>query len=760
MHISVEPIWPWPLVILTGVGLMVLVVLTYRVQLKSLPPWLARTLLSLKLAAVVVLIFAMLRPAFQKSETDDTAAQLLILADVSRSMNTTDMPGKMSRFQAVRADIEKHRARMETWAKKVDVRLFDFSRELSPFDPDLKEGVGDQTAFGKALEEVLRETRDRRTLAVLILSDGAQRAVPPYDIDPRSAARNLADAQISLYGVGYGAASLSTASLDLGIEDLIIPEVVYERSRVPVKAKLRATGAAGRKVRVQVLVEDRSGKRIDQSGEMKPARLSVQARPVQEIAITKDSEIVPVELSFEAELAGEVKIALRVEPIENEILTGNNQRDSIVSVKKGGLNVAYFDLPRTEQRWLRAVNGADKIQLDFQEIRGGRFAAQTKIDPSWFQPGRYDVYIIGDVRAEVFGPELLKLLASRLDEGASLLMTGGVQNYSVGGYASSPIADWIPVELDPADARPSGKLNVGTQLMGPQKMIPTERGLREYVMQIGPIEKNRELWMSLPPLKGATRLKPISNLLEPWAATPDGVPLLFATTRQRSRVAAFAGDTTYLWWTVGDKAEIHQRFWRQLILWLAKKEADTDQPVWVKVAPRTYPPGSSVGFEFGARGVDGAPLNDAEFQVNVILPNGEKVAVTPRKSAGERGIAQHTAEFANTTAPGDYWVSVSARTNGQSIGFDAYTRFIVDARDLELDYPSADYEFLKELSSITGGVSLKPEEVGELLDRLKETKTDLTRVQSITLWDNWGLLLVFVSLMSLEWFLRKKRGLV
>ena len=47
--------------------------------------------------------------------------------------------------------------------------------------------------------------------------------------------------------------------------------------------------------------------------------------------------------------------------------------------------------------------------------------------------------------------------------------------------------------------------------------------------------------------------------------------------------------------------------------------------------------------------------------------------------------SQHTAEFANTTAPGDYWVSVSARTNGQSIGFDAYTRFIVDARDLELD---------------------------------------------------------------------------
>ena len=159
-------------------------------------------------------------------------------------------------------------------------------------------------------------------------------------------------------------------------------------------------------------------------------------------------------------------------------------------------------------------------------------------------------------------------------------------------------------------------------------------------------------------------------------------------------------------------------------------------------------------------GVQTCALPISEFQVNVTLPTGEKVAVTPRKSAGERGTVEHSAEFINTSAPGDYWVSVTARVKSDSVGFDAYTRFIVDARDLELDYPSADYEFLKELSSITGGVSLKPEEVGDLLDRLKETKTDLTRIQSITLWDNWGMLLAFVCLMSLEWFLRKKRGLV
>ena len=756
MSLSIEPIWSWPLVVLTSVGLTVLVVTTYRSQLRALPTRTARVLLGLRLLSVLALIFAMFRPALQKSETDETPVQLLVLADVSRSMNTADMPNKTSRFQAIRADLEKYQPRWKEFGKQVEVRQFDFARELTPFDPALKEGAGDQTAFGKVLDDVLREVRDRRTLGVMLMTDGAHRAMPPFDADPLTAARKLADAQVPIYAVGYGASSLSTASLDLAIEDLVVPELVFEKNRVPVKAKLRAVGAAGKKVRVRVVIEDRKDKRPGESGVLKPAPPTSQTKTVQEIEIKQDSETIPLELSFSPQMPGELKIGVEVEPAENELLKRNNSRETIITVKQGGLNVAYFDWPRAEQKWLKMVNGADKIQLDFQEVRRGRFAAQTKIDPSWFDPGRYNVFIIGDVPAEVFGPELLKRLNERLEDGAGLLMLGGLQNYAVGGYATTPLADWLPVVLDPADVRPAGKLNLATQVTGKLKMIPTDRGQREYVMQLGPPDKNRSLWQELAPMTGASKLKAKNDLIEPWATSPEGVPLLFATTVQRSRVAAFAGDTTFLWCTVSDKAEAHQRFWRQMILWLARKEADTDQQVWVRVDPRNLAPGGMATLTFGARAADGSSLDDTEFQIKVTGPDGEETIVTPRKAHGE-----HSAEFAKTQAPGDYWIRVSAKHGGQTIPFDAFTRFIVDARDLELDYPSADYDFLKELSSITGGLALKPEEIDGLLDRLKAAKFgDLTRIQLISLWDNWWFLLVFVSLMSLEWFLRKKRGLV
>lgn len=753
MQFFVEPIWSWPLVVLISAGLLALVLVTYRAQLASQPARTGRLLLALRLLSVAVLTFAMFRPAFQKSDSDDNPVQLFILSDASRSMNTADMPGGATRFQAVRADLAKYESRWKELGKKVEVRQFDFARDLEAYDPTLTEGVGDQTAFGKVLEDLAREARDHRTLGVLLLTDGAHRAVAPFNAEPLPAARKLGDMQIPIYSVGYGGSSFG--SLDLSVEELRVDPVVFEKKLVPISCRIRAVGANGKKIRARVLLEDRNGKRPNESGPLKPAPSTQQAKTVQEIEVKHDDEILSVDLSFVPMLPGELKIAVQVETDENELLTRNNLRERIVSVKKGGLNVAYFDTARPEQSRIRAVNGADKIQLEFQEVRTGKFAAQSRLDPTWFDRGRFDVYIIGDVRADWFGPEILKKLENRLEEGASLLMIGGQQNFGVGGYATSPLANWLPVQLDSGDFRPAGQMNPSTQISEDVKMIPTELGLREYVMQLGTGDKNRSLWMDLPDLQGASRLKPSNELVRVWAESRDKHPLLLTSEVGRARVAAFAGDTTWLWYSDG-KAELHQRFWRQLILWLARKEADKDQPVWVMVSPSNYSPGGVANLTFGARAADGSELRDAEFEVQITSPDGRNEKITPRRLNDET-----TSEFSKTAEPGDYWVSVLARYKGKLIPYNAYSRFIVDSRDLELDYPSTDYEFLKELSSASGGSSGKPEEIGNLLERLKQTKVAaLNRIQVITLWDNWWLLLVFVGLMTTEWFVRKKRGLV
>ena len=644
-------------------------------------------------------------------------------------------------------------AKLKNLGKQFQVRQFDFARELQPFQPDLTDPDGDQTAYGQVFEDVLREARDQRTAGLILMTDGALRALPPHDLDTLSAARKLGDSQIPIYSIGYGASQLSTGSIDIALEDLRVDPIVFEKKLVPITCKIRALGARGKKIRIRVLTEDRRDKRPTESGVLKPAISTQQAKTVREIEISQDAETIMAELSFFPNQAGEIKIALEVEPLENELLTQNNHRETILTVKKGGVNVAYFDQVRPENSRINMVNGADKIQLQFQEVRTGKFAAQTKFDPTWFQKGRFDVYIIGDVRAEWFGAENLRQLEARLEDGAGLMMTGGRQNFSAGGYAESPLVNWLPVQMESSDFVPPGQLNLKTRLNGEVKVVPTAAGLSAYVMQLGSSDQNRSLWAELPALAGATRLKQRDDLVRVWAESPDHNPLLLVSEVGRSRIAAFAADTTWLW-CLGNKQESHQRFWRQMILWLARKDADQDQPIWVSVEPRNYIPGATAILNFGVRPV--TPDGNVDFQVEVTKPDGTVEKPTPRQSAGT-----YSAEFTKTSEPGDYWVRVLARKGGQLLPEIATTRFIVDSRDLELDYPSADYEFLKEISSLSGGRSLKSEELPDFLDQLKQRKfNDTARLQLITLWDNWWLLIAFVGLMTIEWIVRKKSGLV
>jgi len=753
MNLSLEPVWSWLLVIPLALGLVALVVISYRAQADRLPSARRRNLvLGCKLGAVAMLVLAMLRPAVQFAETTENTAQILLVNDASRSMTTADGPAGQTRFQAARRDLDAMATAFDQLKPRVEVRKFEFSRGLAPFDAAAVEPAGEQSAIGQTLVDLLKETQDRNTLAVVLFSDGAPRALPPNDIDPLTAAQSLAEAQVPVYTSVYGASAVTEAALDLAVEDLLVDPVVFEGKLVPLRVRLRAAGAKDRQVTVRVLIESRQNLGSQQARELSPAVVTQNARPVFETTLRTDNESIPVDLTFVPQTPGELKIAVEVVPVEGELLLRNNRVETIISVRQGGVKVAYFDVIRPEVKSLMMVNGADKIQLDLQIIRQGQFADRTRIPEEWFERGKYDVYVIGDVPAARFGPVLLAKLEERLKEGASLLMTGGLENFSVGGYARTPLSDFLPVELAEGAVR-LGNV-VESEIAGRLRMTPTPFGLQQFVMQIDTVEKNRARWQSLPPLNRATRLQPKHELVRVWAETEDGQPLLMATEVGRARVAAFGGDTTWRWVQHG-QADAHQRFWRQLILWLARKDADTDQAVWVKVEPRNFAPGAAVPFTFGARSADGLPLDDAVYQVEVISPQQERFPVTPRKTTQDQ-----VAEFAQSQAAGDYWIRVSATRNGESLGPAAQTRFIVDPRDLELDHPSADPDLMRQIATITGGAALKPDELQAWAQRLAERRFgDLTQTRSITLWDNWWALLAFVGFLTAEWALRKRWGL-
>ena len=758
LRLAFDPVWSLPVSLLAAIGLIVFVLLTYPRRVRHQPPFWRRTLVALRVLTAIVLAFAILRPELQWTKKNRKAAMLVMLGDLSRSMQTPDGPANATRREVLLKTLTEAEPTIAKLKEEMEVRYFDFGREPQAVEKPDPGAPGEQTAIGFALESILRDAQGQGLSGVLLYSDGAQRGLPPYDVDPRAVARRFGEGQIPIFPIALGTTGTTDTSLDLIVEDLLVDPYAFVKKTVPMRAKLRVLGAAGRKLTVRLLVEDPKTREGLKSGELKIPPASKNAQPVIFIEPTRNTDLIPVELSYIPDLPGEFKIRVEVESLEGEIKTANNARETLLTVRRGGINVAYFDSLPGEQRHLRRLNATDQVQLDWQQVRGGRQRDLNDIDPELFERGRYDVYIIGDVPAKVIGPELLKQLALRVEEGAGLLVIGGHHSFGAGGYADTSLADLLPVAMRSGETVPEEEIDPAVRYTEELQVIPTASGLRHYVMRIESEDKNRAAWLELPPLDGANKLKPKNDFVNILATSEEGFPLLLSNEAGKARVMAFAGNTTWRWSSHGFRA-IHQRFWRQMIFWLARKEDDQGQSVWVRIDPRNYLPGVPVRLAFGARSPDGTPLTDVDFDVFVTNPKGER-----QKLSAQRAGNEFTAQFSQTEHAGDYWVSVTAKSkNGMPIADPTTSRFLVDERDLELDNPAADHALLAELASLTGGHVVTPEQHADFLERLQNeglVRREETEITRATMWDNWPFLMVFVLLIATEWTLRKLRGLV
>ena len=184
-------------------------------------------------------------------------------------------------------------------------------------------------------------------------------------------------------------------------------------------------------------------------------------------------------------------------------------------------------------------------------------------------------------------------MAAAVERGAGLIMVGGFHSFGPGGYAATPLANVLPVEMNRLERQNFGEA-IRAELHLPEDskpvMRPTRIGQAHSIMQLAPPADNKHAWEELPALDGANRLDHVKRGATVLAETADGHPLLIARDYGRGRVLAFGGDSTWRW-ALGGYEAAHKRFWRQVVLWLARKDQSTDNSVWVNLDERRFSPG-------------------------------------------------------------------------------------------------------------------------------------------------------------------------
>ena len=710
--------------------------------------------------SALILLLIMLRPTLVTTETRKQPGSLVMLADASRSMQIDDSIGNASRWDALKGMLSASQDDLAELSESWDLKLYEFDQKTRPVSitdgkAELVEVAdGPQSALGSAMDDILQREAQQRIVAVLLMSDGAQRAFAPRDLPPQTVARRLAIDQIPLYTFTFGKPALGLQS-DLRIDDLLANDVVFAETPTNVQVTVGTDGYTNQEFKVQLLWETADGE--------------MEVVDTRQILVKENRRRIPLTLTHSPQLPGEYKVTVQIESPEGELATTNNQQSTFVTVLKGGVNVLYLvgasrigGGPGIEPRFVRsalAPHADINLRYDLLNYRRQRINIREQL-----REGKYDVFLLGNVDVTALDNSSWRSIAEEVGRGAGLAMLGGYHSFGPGGFRGSPLETVTPVVIGMAERQNFGEPpRRDMHIPGPIRFAPTRiNGQVHPILQIEEEPQESFDWSSLPPLPGANRfdrlkLKPNAQVV---AETADARrwPLMVTGAWGSGRTVALAVDSTWRWQMEG-YGEAQRRFWRQLVLWLARKDDSDAQAVWVRLDGRRYQRGSRIDFAFGANDPQRRPLKDATFDVQIEKPDGSMVSVR----ANPRGD-QQAGNFSETDLPGDYRAIVTATQGGNFVG-SAEARFTVPDRDMELDQPAAEPTLMASLANLTaesGGTGLAPEEFPMLLEQLKKRTKDfeeeITRKRS--LWDTWPVLLALVAVLSSEWYLRKRWGLV
>jgi uncharacterized membrane protein len=703
-------------------------------------------LTSLRIVALALVLFCLFRPTLIVRAAVDQQNVVAVLLDDSRSMQIPDWNGQArgaylrEQFGAPDSPL------LKSLSTKFLVRTFRFSSTANRMasGKDLT-FTGPQTKLSTALDGARDELAGLPVAGVVLVSDGAD--TTDSSLDP--ALLGLKAQKIPVFTVGVGGEQLPR---DVQIDRVNTPRSVLKDASLLVDVVVRNTGYAGRTVTVDV--EDEG--RIIGS---------------QQVQLPSDGSPASVRVRATATESGPRLFRFRVAPQEGELVTQNNVRESLVNVRDAREQILYFEgEPRWEMKFLRRAVADDKNLevVTLQRTADNKFMRLFGNDPEnpdelegGFPKTREELFryrglILGSVEAGIFSGDQLQMIAEFVEKrGGGLLMLGGARSFGEGGYGGTPVADALPLAIDPktraSDPGPLMRL----------KITPTRQGQAHAVAQIAESEEaSLKRWSELPAVSATNAPLPVKPgatvLLNGTDERGRTVPVLVSQRYGRGKSIAQTLQETWQWQmhaSIPLEDMTHEHYWRQLLRWVIDGVPDQ---VDVHMSRDRVEPGEAVTIEAAIVDKRFVELNDASVVATVAQPNGKTMTV-PMQWTGEHD-GQYRGTFVSTDA-GAYEVNVDAtRAGGQRVGTGvAYVR--AAASEAEFFDPTMHSAPLRRIADETGGRFYTPANAQGLAEDIRYAGRGVTSIEERELWNMPIVLLALMGIVCAEWGYRRVVGL-
>ena len=737
---------PWPLA--TALALLLLLaaptLLSYRRAGGRARPFDRAVMVALRTLALVLLLVCLLRPTLLLATVVPQQSFVGVLIDDSRSLAIEDASGKpRSSFVAERLAPEASPLR-KALEDKFKLRYFRFSggsERLANLNELRYEGAA--TDLTAALQRAQQELASVPLSGIVLVTDGADNAGGPLS----ETLLSLRARGIPVSAVGLGRERFSK---DVEVVRVEAPSSVLKGTSLVAGVTLQARGL--RKAPARLLVED-------------------QGRVVhtEELELPAEGEAANVRVHVTAGEAGPRVFRFKVQAIDGEQVTQNNQQDVLIHVVDRREKILYFEgETRFEAKFLRRAVADDKnLQVVTLERTAKNKYLRLDVDDAeelagGFPKTREELYkyrglIIGSVEASFFTGDQLRMMGDFVSQrGGGLLMIGGALAFGEGGYAGTPLAEALPVVVEARAKEPKAEPQAANL-----KVELTPFGATHAITQLAATEqKSVERWRALPALSSVNdvqRVKPGGATLllgRPESGGPARV-VLASQRFGRGKALALTVQDSWLWQM---HAEIpvedmtHEGLWRQLLRFLV---SNVPGPVVASAASDIVAPGSAVSVRAEVSDDTYLRVNNAQVAAVVKDPAGQ-IRDVPLEWTVEKD-GEYRGSFVAGTK-GAYEIRVQARRGGKPLGEDV-VHLRAEERDTEFHGAEMKAALLKRIAAETGGRFYTPETVASLPEDLSYSEGGTSVTEQKDLWDMPVLFLGILGLLSSEWIYRKARGL-
>lgn len=681
-------------------------------------------LIVLRSSALTLTLLSLFEPLLVLTSSSEQLPSVAVLVDRSLSMSQKDKGGD-------RGELVKSLLRRESFSRLTEasnLQLQQFAHDLLPLHRDSLTMNGGATDISGAIQSALKNSPSQLQ-SIILITDGNYNAGsnPLYEAERT---------RIPIFTIGVGD---TVEQRDIGVSKLTVNTVGYVESAIPVDAVVRVSGME--QVTATVTLRE-EGKRIEEKQVTIPSSL----RSVAEV---------PVRFSYLPRAEGMKKISVSVSPQAEEITEKNNTRSAMVKILKNKMQVTVIAGAASPDvaAVLQTLHADQNISAAlFVQMPNGELMSRTNAPLPQSLTTTDCLLLIGFPTAQSSGSVVHTIVEKAKERSLSVMFIAG---RLIDPQKTKMLEPILPV-------------SVVSPRIDEQSILPALIPQHRYhaLVHIDAEKFPLFRWDKFPPAYASFQTfssKPEAQTL--LSVKIQGVtlqnPLLVVRNVAGTKSLAMTGYGINRWKTLAaaspDTRGVFDVWLASMVRWLATR--NDDSPFKVEPTKEFFSQGEPIAFTAQLYNENFQPLDNADLPLAIRTLTGEQAATVSLPSIGSGRYEG----YAPPLAQGEYVYSAHSLIGGDTVGSTS-GRFSVGEQSVEFAETKMNKPMLEQIAEKSGGTYADAAQADSLFASIV-SRPDMQPQERITTseWELWNLplfLSLIITLFAVEWFLRKRWGML